>query len=103
MWEHLEATKGSATRDRLKEDIILLVVVVLQCLRSVSLVMNKLHGSNWAKMHEFFNYMGYRTCLRYLGKGSAFTKRFQPVEKEFKLPVLRPAEREPAPQADNNG
>ena len=79
MWEHIEGTKNSVGRKRVKEDVILLVMLTLLCLRCLNVVMGKSQASNWGKMHEFFNYMGYRTCLRYLGKSSAFTSRFKPV------------------------
>jgi len=45
-------------------------------LRSIS----RGNGSrNIVKMMEFFNYVGYRTCLKYFGEKSAFIKRFTPV------------------------
>jgi hypothetical protein len=38
------------------------------------------------------NYLGYRSCLKYLGENSIFMKRFTPVEREFHLPVFKTEE-----------
>jgi len=33
--------------------------------------------------------LGYRNCLKYLGKASFLIKKFTPVEKEFRLPIFK--------------
>jgi hypothetical protein len=56
----------------------------------------------YRKIYEFTNYMGYRNCLKYLGRASFLIRRFTPVEKEFRLPVFRVEEREERREENDN-
>lgn len=43
--------------------------------------------------HQLINFLGYRSCKKYLGVNSIFNK-FTPTEKTFRLPIFK-AEEEP--------
>lgn len=58
-------------------------------------------GKIYRKIYEFTNYMGYRNCLKYLGRDSFLVKKFTPVEREFHLPIFRVEEAPPEEKKEN--
>ena len=76
-------------REKLKEDVVIYLIVVIRSKLTLSHIIKRSEQKFFRKAYELMNYLGYRTCLKYLGTESIFMKRFTPVEREFHLPVFK--------------
>lgn len=72
-----------------KQEVAILMVVLLIYAKNCSKRIMKVRHSKALKQHfEIINYLGYKTCVKYLGKDSIFNQ-FEATEDYFHLPVFR--------------
>lgn len=90
MQTHLHEGKQRAKKE--KQEIAILLVVLLIYAKNCSVRIMKTRHSKALKQHfELINYLGYKTCVKYLGKESIFNQ-FDATEDYFHLPVFQKEE-----------
>jgi hypothetical protein len=87
---HLHESRGRCKQE--KQELAILLVVLLIHAKNCSSRIMKTHESKHLKQYfEFVNYLGYKTCSKYLGKDSVFNQ-FVSTEPYFHLPVFKTEE-----------
>lgn len=101
METHIRKLKLKKDKPRIIEDAVILISVTIQAKSTLAKIMKENPNKIYRRIYDFINYIGYRNCLKYLGKDSRLIKRFTPVEKQFHLPVFKQEETPEEKKEDN--
>lgn len=87
---HLHEGKQRGKKEK-QEIAILLVVLLIYAKNCSARIMKTQHSKTLRQHFELINYLGYKTCAKYLGKDSIFNQ-FDATEDYFHLPIFRKEE-----------
>lgn len=68
MTSHMESLRLKKDKEKLREDAVVFLIVIIRCKSTLATLLNKNDLKYFRKAYELMNYLGYRSCVRYLGK-----------------------------------